>query len=83
LKNPQIKEAYETMIQDQKDQLIANKKDDATTLFLIQQGLDESILPKIAATTRSKEAWDILEMDIVKGGATLINIKMSHKHCSC
>jgi hypothetical protein len=59
---PSNQEAYEAMIQEQKDQLIENKKNDATTLFLIQQGLDESILPKIAATTKSKEAWDILEM---------------------
>jgi hypothetical protein len=42
--------AYKAMTQDQRDQLIVNRKDDATTLSLIQQGLDESILPKIAAT---------------------------------
>jgi hypothetical protein len=59
---PSNQEVYEALIQEQKDQLIANKKNDATPLFLIQQGLDESILPKVAATTRSKEAWNILEM---------------------
>ena len=51
---PSNQEAYEAFIQDQKDQLITNKKDNATTLFLIQQGLDESILTEVAATTRFK-----------------------------
>jgi hypothetical protein len=40
-------------------------------LSLIQQGLDESILPKIAATTRSKEAWDILEMEYSEKGRNI------------
>jgi hypothetical protein len=51
---PSNQEAYKAFIQDQKDQLITNKKNDAATLFLIQQGLDESILTKVAATTRFK-----------------------------
>jgi hypothetical protein len=33
--------------------------------------LDESILPKIAATTRSKEAWDILEMTYSERGRNI------------
>jgi len=60
---PTNQEAYEAIIQGQKDNLIENKKNDVATLFLIQQGLDESISPKIAAVIRSKEAWDILEME--------------------
>jgi hypothetical protein len=61
-------EVYEALIQEKKDQFIANKKNDATTLFLIQQGLDESILPKVAATTRSKKAWDTREMEYNERG---------------
>ena len=68
---PSNKEAYEVMFQEQKDHLIANKKNDAATLFLIQQGLDESILPKVAATTRSKEAWNILEMTYNERGSNI------------
>jgi hypothetical protein len=60
---PTNQEAYEAIIQGQKDHLIENKKNDVATLFLIQQGLDESISPKIAVTIRSKEDWDILEME--------------------
>jgi hypothetical protein len=58
---PLNEKAIETTIQDEKNHLI-EKKDDAITLFLIQQGLDERILLKIATTTRSKEVLDILEM---------------------
>jgi len=50
---PSNHETYETMIQNKKD---------ATTLSFIKQGLDESILPKITAATKSKEDWDNLEM---------------------
>jgi hypothetical protein len=65
LKNPQI---GKLMRPHQKDHLMENKKDDATTLFLIQQGLDESILPKIATAARSKGAWNILEMTYSERG---------------
>jgi len=58
---PLNQKSIETTIQDEKNHLIENK-DDAITLFLIQQGLDERILLKIATTTRFKEVLDILEM---------------------
>lgn len=42
------------MIEDDKDQLIGKKKDYVAALSLIQQGLDETILTQIVATTKSK-----------------------------
>jgi hypothetical protein len=33
--------------------------------------LDESILPKFAAETRSKEAWNILEMTYSERGSNI------------
>lgn len=69
------------MIEDDKDQLIGKKKDYVAALSLIQQGLDETILPQIAATTKSKEVR-ILKWHQVKGGETSINIKVI-EHSSC
>ena len=53
-------------------------KNDVGALFLIQQGFDESIFPKIVASTKSKEAWDILEMAYSERRSN-INIKLSHQ----
>ncbi|XP_024636154.1 uncharacterized protein [Medicago truncatula] len=38
-----------------------NKKKDCTTLFYIQQNVDNQHFENISKATRSKEAWDILE----------------------
>ena len=37
------------------------KKDDDIALSLIQQGLDEIILPKILEASNAKEGWRIIE----------------------
>jgi hypothetical protein len=36
------------------------QKKDAKALFFIQQAMVESIFPRIAAATKSKDAWDTL-----------------------
>lgn len=54
--------AHEAITQDQNDQFFVNTKDDEATLFLIQKGFDDNILPKIATATTSKVVWNILEM---------------------
>jgi hypothetical protein len=38
------------------------RKKDNKSLWLIQQGLEEYIFPKVAATDHAKHAWDILEI---------------------
>ena len=58
---PVDQDTYTTWTQAQKDQLKDNKKKDSKALFLIQQAVHESIFPRIAAATKSKEAWDILQ----------------------
>eukprot|EP00253_Pinus_taeda_P031856 PITA_31856 len=45
----------------ERDQLKSDKKKDAKALFLLFQSVHESIFPRIAAATKSKEAWDILK----------------------
>eukprot|EP00253_Pinus_taeda_P030091 PITA_30091 len=45
----------------ERDQLKSNRKKDAKALFFLFQSVHESIFPRIAATTKSKEAWDILK----------------------
>ena len=49
------------MSQAEKDLLKDNKKKDSKALFFILQGVHENIFPRIAAATRSKQAWDILQ----------------------
>jgi hypothetical protein len=38
------------------------RKKDNKSLWLIQQGLEEYIFPKVAATDHAKHAWDTLEI---------------------
>eukprot|EP00253_Pinus_taeda_P010645 PITA_10645 len=45
----------------ERDQLKSDKKKDAKALFLLFQSVHESVIPRIAAATKSKEAWDILK----------------------
>ncbi|XP_059070335.1 uncharacterized protein LOC131860011 [Cryptomeria japonica] len=51
-------QAYQALSQAEKDLLEENKKKDAKALFFIQQAMEESIFPKVAAARRSKQAWD-------------------------
>ena len=50
-----------TSTNNQKNNLIDNNNKDAKTLYLIQNGLDESIFPSISTTRFSKIVWNILE----------------------
>lgn len=52
---------YNALTQAEKDLLKENKKKDSKALFLIFQGVNESIFPRIQAATKSKQAWDILQ----------------------
>ena len=45
----------------ERDLLRYNRKKDSKALFYLYQVIHESIFPRIATTTKSKEAWDILE----------------------
>ena len=58
---PRDQATYNVLSQAQKDLIKENKKKDAKALFLIQQVMEESIFPLVAATTRSKHAWDTLQ----------------------
>lgn len=58
---PTNQQAYQALSQAEKDLLEENKKKDAKALFFIQQAMEESIFPKVAAATRSKQAWDSLQ----------------------
>ena len=52
---------YNNLTQAKKDVLREHKKKDGNDLFFIHQAMHESILPRIAAKTNAKEAWDTLE----------------------
>ncbi|KAH9291443.1 hypothetical protein KI387_043368, partial [Taxus chinensis] len=58
---PADQQAYQALSQAEKDLLKENKKKDAKALFFIQQAMEESIFPRVAAATRSKQAWDSLQ----------------------
>ena len=53
--------AYNNLTQVEKDVLREHRKKDGKALFDIHQAMHESILPRIAASTNAKEAWDTLE----------------------
>ncbi|CAL5395344.1 unnamed protein product [Camellia sinensis] len=52
-----------TMTESQKIQLKKNQQKDAAALSKIQQGVSDSIFPKIMKATKAKEAWDILQQE--------------------
>ena len=58
---PPYQAPYNVLSQAQKDLLKENKKKDSKVLFFIQQAMEESIFPWVAAATRSKYAWDTLQ----------------------
>ncbi|CAL5337531.1 unnamed protein product [Camellia sinensis] len=57
---PKVKPA---MTESQKIQLKKNQQNDAAALSKIQQGVSDSIFPKIMKATKAKEAWDILRQE--------------------
>eukprot|EP00253_Pinus_taeda_P033405 PITA_33405 len=52
---------YNALSQQEKDLLKNNRKKDSKGLFYIFQAVHESIFPRVAATTKSKQAWDTLQ----------------------
>ena len=47
--------------QAQRNYLRENRKNYSKALFFFQQGVHEYIFPRLVATTKSKEAWDVLQ----------------------
>ena len=54
-----------------------NRKTDNKCLGLIQQGLSESIFPKISSVESSKKAWDTLET-FYQGVTKVKNVKLQN-----
>jgi hypothetical protein len=52
----------QVMTNAQRNSLGELRKKDSKSLWLIQQGLEEYIFPKVAATDHAKHAWDTLEI---------------------
>eukprot|EP01018_Ginkgo_biloba_P040382 Gb_14349 [translate_table: standard] len=52
--------ALAALTQNQRDILRDNRKKDQKALLFIVQGLDETLLPRVTATSKAKEAWDLL-----------------------
>ncbi|CAL5337539.1 unnamed protein product [Camellia sinensis] len=52
-----------TMTKSRKIQLKKNQQKDAAALSKIQQGVSDSIFPKIMKVAKAKEAWDILRQE--------------------
>ena len=59
IQDPADVAAYNALTQAKRDFLRDNKKE-SKALFYIFQVVHESIFPRIATTTKSKEAWDTL-----------------------
>jgi len=52
---------YNDLTQAQRDLLRENKKKDSKALFYIFQAVHESIFPRVATTTKFKDAWDTFQ----------------------
>ncbi|XP_026459174.1 uncharacterized protein LOC113359813 [Papaver somniferum] len=52
-----------TLEQPQKDLLKGNRKKNAKASMYIQQGVGETILPRVIHFPKAKEAWDILQQE--------------------
>ena len=52
-----------TLTPVEKDQLKELKKMDVKALLFIQQGIGNSIFPRIMRASKAKEAWDILQQE--------------------
>ena len=52
---------YKNLTQAEKDGLREQREKDGKAMFYIHQAMHESILPRVAATTTTKKAWDTLE----------------------
>ena len=58
---PHIRSPYNNIAQVEKDSLREQRKKYGKTLFYIHQSMHKRILPRVAATKTTKEAWDTLE----------------------
>ena len=63
----------------QRNELKENRKKGSKALLLIQQAVHESIFPRIAEATKSKEAWTILKNEY-QGSNKVITIKLQSLH---
>eukprot|EP00253_Pinus_taeda_P024042 PITA_24042 len=52
---------YNALSQEKRDLLRDNRKNDANALFYIFQAVHESVFPRVAATTKSKQSCDTLQ----------------------
>uniref|UniRef100_A0A5B7B4M6 Retrovirus-related Pol polyprotein from transposon TNT 1-94 n=1 Tax=Davidia involucrata TaxID=16924 RepID=A0A5B7B4M6_DAVIN len=52
-----------SLTEAQQQQLKVKQQKDASALSKIQQGVSDSIFPRIMGATRAKEAWDILQQE--------------------
>ncbi|GJW76657.1 retrovirus-related pol polyprotein from transposon TNT 1-94 [Tanacetum coccineum] len=52
-----------------------HRKKDAKALFFIQQAVDDSIFPRIAAATRANQAWATLKTEF-QGSSKVITVKL-------
>jgi hypothetical protein len=53
--------AFNALTQAERNTLKENKKKDAKALYFIQTTMGDSIFPRIATTTKSKQAWETLQ----------------------
>ena len=58
---PTDENAFNALLQEEKDLLKINRKKDSKYLFYLYQEVHESVFPRIEATKRSKDAWDTLQ----------------------
>ncbi|WVZ85487.1 LOW QUALITY PROTEIN: hypothetical protein U9M48_032409 [Paspalum notatum var. saurae] len=76
-----VEEGYpdetENMTQAQRKELKENRKEDAKALLMIQQGVTDSIFPRVAAATKSKEAREILKLEF-QGSEKVMDIKIQN-----
>jgi hypothetical protein len=58
---PADETTFNNLTQGEKDLLRLNRKKDAKAIVLLYQAVDQSIFPRIAATTTSHKAWQTLK----------------------
>ena len=68
-------EEGEVLTLEQKKALVKDQMTDAKALFLIQQGVAESLFSRIIAAKTSKEAWDKLREEF-QGSAKIVAVKI-------
>jgi hypothetical protein len=54
-------ESYNAFTQAEKDALKDQRRKDGKAMLCIHQAMHERILPRVASTKKSNEAWDILQ----------------------